>query len=534
MLINKRLPLWATLLVFFCLPALLGLTYTFHKLGQLERDFLQTESTHVKLITDLLSHAMTPAIEQGKIPELPKRENLRFTLIDPQGRVLADTHADIKHMDNHANRSEIKAALQGTPTGAVRYSQTLDSVNFNFAYPIPTDRGAYVLRSTLSEELLLAPIHTTRVLLGVALAVGVLACVGLIIYGVFRFRPLIRSLRHKDRKLDTLHRRLASELQEQRRLFNAMSEAILLLDSDGNLLQANPTAKRLLHIGTPFSLTRCAIPGLVEAIGKHQDFHKEFNRGNETLLIRGIQLSEGRTLITIADLTALKHLETFRSDFIANLTHEIRTPLTCILSAVETLTDDPAPAAIPQLHHILKLHAQRLNALVNDLLALAALEQQERAPLTHFQMVTLQDVIQTALELTHAAAVTAHIDVQVVAPEQPVTIQGDPRLLEQALLNLLHNAINYSQATTITITLSQADPEHISLTVKDNGIGIPPEHQTRIFERFYRVHKERSRERGGTGLGLAIVKHIALLHNATATLVSLPTPGTAFTLTFNL
>ena len=226
--------------------------------------------------------------------------------------------------------------------------------------------------------------------------------------------------------------------------------------------------------------------------------------------------------MTITDLTDLRRLESFRSDFIANVSHEIRTPLTCIIGAAEALENehDLPDTQRQKLLNMLKTQSRRLSALGQDILSLATLEKQKLVPARDFASVAIDSVVINATHLCAAKAAEAGMTLK-IAENQPDTLIGDSVLLEQALTNLIENAIRYSNAKHIEIS-SFWHNSALILEVKDDGIGIPLEYHARIFERFFRVDKSRSSELGGTGLGLAIVKHIAQLHDGDVMLKGAP------------
>ena len=231
-------------------------------------------------------------------------------------------------------------------------------------------------------------------------------------------------------------------------------------------------------------------------------------------------------------LGEMRKLEQFRSDFISNLTHEIKTPVTGILGAVEILADETATlddSDRQELQKVLRDQSVRLNALVEDILSLAHLEKAEAEKLTEFVSCDLADIVQTAVNLAQPAALKA--DVEISYSRHSVVRPCDPRLIESAVSNLIQNALRYSGSNEIEVVVDQAPDGKASIAVTDHGIGIPEACQKRIFERFYRIDKGRSRALGGTGLGLAIVKHIAQLHGGEVAVRSKPSAGATFTLT---
>ncbi len=264
-------------------------------------------------------------------------------------------------------------------------------------------------------------------------------------------------------------------------------------------------------------------------------FEKEFSlqrvRSTQTLYIKGrIIVQEGKRflLLTIIDLTNQRKLESFRSDFIANVSHELKTPLTCIIGAAETIHEESnlTPEQNSKLLEMIFEQSNRLNMLVQDILSLTALEKKQLAPGREFAALSLPTMLTEAIQLCADKAANRGISLK-LTEQTPLEIAGDYQLLEQAVANLINNAILYSNSQLIEVSLTREHDSSV-ITVRDYGIGIAPEHQERIFERFYRVHKERSRQLGGTGLGLAIVKHVAQLHHGYAELGSTPGKGCEF------
>jgi two-component system phosphate regulon sensor histidine kinase PhoR len=235
-------------------------------------------------------------------------------------------------------------------------------------------------------------------------------------------------------------------------------------------------------------------------------------------------------VIVLNDITRARRLETVRREFVANVSHELRTPLTAIRGFVETLEDGSLPPE--KAAHFLDVIARqvdRMNAIVEDLLLLARVEEHEGTGDTEREEVRLADVLGAAVELCEpkAAAKRIAIDVQCAA-DRPVRVNG--ALLEQAVVNLVDNAVKYSDADTTVRVEAALEGDDAVITVIDRGQGIEAPHLDRIFERFYRVDKGRSRKVGGTGLGLSIVKHVAQMHGGTVTVTSSPGAGSTFTI----
>lgn len=230
-------------------------------------------------------------------------------------------------------------------------------------------------------------------------------------------------------------------------------------------------------------------------------------------------------------LAEMRKLEKFRRDFVSNVTHEIRTPLTGILGAVDVLAEDEAltPEDRSAMLTVLKEQSSRLDKLAQDILSLARIEHSEDSGRKNdFAVCDLSDIMKNVFTLMRPKAAAQGVGLLLLRNDR-VRIACDAARIEEAVLNLVENALRYSGSLTVELSL-EADGGRSRISVMDRGVGIPKEHQARIFERFYRVDKARSREIGGTGLGLAIVKHIAQLHGGEVSVVSEPGGGSTFTI----
>jgi two-component system phosphate regulon sensor histidine kinase PhoR len=238
------------------------------------------------------------------------------------------------------------------------------------------------------------------------------------------------------------------------------------------------------------------------------------------------------TLVVLHDVTQIRRLENVRSDFVANVSHEIKTPLTAIKGFVETLQNGTTdtPEEQEKFLGIIKKHADRLDAIVEDLMALARLEQKEDDEGLVRSHQSVEEIIETAVQVVKSKAEEKDIPIQ-ISCDRSLQANVDDTLMEQAIVNLLDNAVKYSpEKSHVRIEAEPTDRE-IILRVIDQGPGISKKHQTRLFERFYRVDRARSRMLGGTGLGLAIVKHIAQAHNGNVSVESVAGKGSTFTIT---
>lgn len=340
------------------------------------------------------------------------------------------------------------------------------------------------------------------------------------------------------------HQAMSEEHSQQQALFNSMVEGVLILDRAGRVRLVNQTLERLFSLNRDIRgqtimeafrmhalqelVNRVAIEG--QMIGNEIDLP-----GIETrcLHVNAVSLlsREGRhsgMLLVFHDLTRMRQLENTRREFVANVSHELRTPLSLIKGYVETLIDGAKddPAVAMRFLQTIEKHADRLTYLIEDLLTISRLESGQIV--MNQQVIELCPVIERVIEDLQSRAAERSIRLtQTVPPD--LTIKGDSDRLEQVFFNLVDNAIKYGrQNGQVDISAKVLDDEWVELFVHDDGPGIPPDATERIFERFYRVDRARSRDQGGTGLGLSIVKHIVQSHGGEVWVESEPDKGTTF------
>jgi two-component system phosphate regulon sensor histidine kinase PhoR len=354
-----------------------------------------------------------------------------------------------------------------------------------------------------------------------------------------------------DRMARNLRDRMETIIKDRNQLLTVlggMVEGVIAVDENelvthmnqaaGTILQVNPDISIGKHI---WEVTR--VRAVIESLGstindaENMTCEVHITRPQElTLKLNASPLWDSRgtsigAVMVLHDVTDIRRLENIRRDFVANVSHELKTPITTIKGFVETLRD----GAIDDREHahrfldIIANNGDRLHAIIEDLLSLSRLEQAEQIARLVRQETVLKQVIERAVRGCGAKAESRQVTVTTACdPELRLSVNAS--LIEQAIVNLLDNAINYSKAgSTIHIDASRRADE-VTVCVQDEGIGIPQEHLPRLFERFYRVDKARSRERGGTGLGLAIVKHIAQVHGGQVSVVSTLGEGSTFTL----
>jgi two-component system phosphate regulon sensor histidine kinase PhoR len=313
-------------------------------------------------------------------------------------------------------------------------------------------------------------------------------------------------------------------------------------------MTVNKAAADLLKIDTTEALGRN-----VEEIVRNVDLHRFIRKtveseqleeadillptnGSRYFQLHGASLSDSEghksgAVIVLNDMTRIRRLENIRRDFVANVSHELRTPVTSIQGFVEALLEGgiQEPKQIERYLKIISKHSNRLNTIIDDLLSLSRLEEDEEKRKISFEQVPLKQVLTGAVELSSIKAAEKNITVDIVCENQ-IEAKVNVAFLEQAIVNLIDNAIKYSESgAKVQVSVQHGDKE-VAIAVHDEGCGIDKKHLSRIFERFYVVDKSRSRKLGGTGLGLSIVKHIAQIHGGNVTVNSTPGKGSTFTI----
>lgn len=483
---------------------------------------------------------------QTRIRELGNASGTRLTVIRSDGVVLADSVHDPQKMVNHASRPEVRSSLQGAIGRDERVSGT---TGLPYLYvTLPVDEGR-IYRAALSLDIVEEQRQSVRGVivitsLAVALALAVVSFVTArkIAAPIERMAEDARRVQRGEQKLvstsgtsetnllgqainemaEELARRigeLADERELREEVLASMSIGVVMSAPDGQLLYTNKAAEALVGTGRLSDLER----RLGEEGGKLELTVR--HAGRRVLRAVANPLTGGRVLTLIEDITIEKRLDEIRRDFVANASHELKTPVAAILATAETLSsatqDDPSSAKRFSL--TLVQDARRLARLVEDLLDLARLE----ASPEEWRDVDFADVVQREVSLHSDEAESKGLKLS-TRLEAATTVYADEAALALLVRNLVENAVRYTNEGRVEVRLSKSNGE-ARFEVEDTGVGIPEEARARVFERFYRVDKARSRETGGTGLGLSIVRHIAESHGGRVRLTSEVGRGSMFT-----
>jgi len=558
--------------------------YATHSLKMFHQDQVAAELFLNAQIVSREAAAILPETEPGTADrlckELGRLMTTRITLILPDGRVIGDTEDNPTGMENHRNRPEIAAALKGAIGKVVRFSDTRRQSLMYLAIPV---RQGNTLLAVARVSLPLAVIDWSlravvrNIILG-WLIVAILFAVVTWLLSRRISRPLEDMRRVAERiahgdlearvarpdieELDDLARTLnqmavqlderlgtiTRQRNEQEAVLTSMVEGVLAVDRDERILHLNHAAARLLDLAPEQARGR----SIQEAV-RNRDLQAFIGTtlagngpaegeiiiyGNEErfLQLHGTVLTDSTNhnigaLIVLSDITRLKRLETVRRDFVANVSHELKTPITALKGCVETLSDTRPmdPAENSRFLAMMTRQVERMEALVEDLLNLSRIEFDAEHKRIALDPGVIGSVLQRVAQSFTATAAAKSISLAVECPAE-ITAPINAALLEQAVGNLLDNAIKFSANGTRILASGHLTGNDVEIQVTDQGPGIEKKHLPRLFERFYRVDQARSRTLGGTGLGLAIVKHIALAHRGTVTVASEPGQGSTFTI----
>ncbi len=493
----------------------------------------------------------------------------RLTVVDRDGLVLGDSDQDPATMVSHADRPEIRTAYEGRVGRSTRYSSTLETHMMYVALPV-SEGGEVttVVRTAIALSDVRNALRSvyTRIALGGFVTAVLAVLLTLLVFHRHIHQPLRQlqegaqhfadgrfhlcipdvgskeigslaaALNNMAGQLDEKIRTITTQSREQQAILSSMTEGVLAVDSDSRVITLNQAAGLLLGVDPAMACGR-----VIHELVRNTDIHDFVGRalvaddaidgeitlptahqvhdpaaGQERYLdaygaaLLNHQGDRAGAVVVLHDRTRMRQLETIRQQFVANVSHELKTPVTAIKAAAETMLDalDARNEQEARFLGMIARQADRLGAIIDDLLSLARIEQQNEQGQLSLRACDLLPILKTAEEACRANAQSnkAHVS---IACDPTLQAEANEPLLIQAVTNLLDNAIKYGLPGVQVSISARADGEQTVIEVTDNGPGIEPSHLPRIFERFYRTDKARSRDLGGTGLGLAIVKHIA-------------------------
>ena len=512
------------------------------------------DDTQIRYLKNELNIAAVGTEQNGItfLQELRSSE-YRFTWVSADGRVLYDTSADESLMENHANREEIKEALANGTGDAYRRSNTkLERT----VYEAVRLKDGTVLRISASQQimltLILGMIHPMCLVAMFAIMLSLILAnrmSGKIMeplsdldldhplenHTYEELSPLLKRLHQQHQQIDSQMRKLQRKADEFEQITSHMQEGLVLLDKESNIRSINPSALHIFStdtgcVGDGFfkinrsSALRQALKNAMEhghGSAVMEMHNREYRFDMSSVVSGGIMLG---TVMLIFDVTEQRDAERTRREFSANVSHELKTPLQGIIGSAELLGSgvvkkDDEPRFIGYIRN----EAARLISLIEDIIRLSQLDEGAAMPTEEVDMLAVAQEVRTILEKS-----AAEKNVTLTISGGGLTVVGVRRMLQEIIYNLCENAIKYNvPGGSVNVLV-----EGRKLTVRDTGIGIPLEHQSRVFERFYRVDKSHSKASGGTGLGLSIVRHAAAYHEAELKLESTPGKGTSISVIF--
>lgn len=544
-------------------------------------------------IDDLISRArliegrFIPLINSGNTYEidslcksLGELSVTRITVVDPSGKVLGDSEEEPRRMDNHNDRPEIIQAKREGSGSSIRYSHTLSEDMLYVAVPLPVQDGQ---TAALRVSIALTSIHSglksldTKIIIGGLIIAFIITMFSLYIteriskplveikrgaesfasgdfsrkipvYNSLEIGELAESMNKMARDLDNRIKIIIRQRNEQEAVLASMVEGVLAIDQDEKIIGYNRAAGKLLGIGESRAegkilhevVRNIDLQRFVARVLSSREIAEEEivlrDNGEKYIQVHGTILQDSHggsigALVVLNDVTRLHRLEAIRREFVANVSHELKTPVTSIKGFVETLIDGAVndPESALRFLDVIARQADRLSAIIDDLLTLSRMEQDPGKTQISLRLEPIRPVLKSAIQVCELKAQASDIRIKLSCTEDLKAKINTP-LLEQAVINLVDNAIKYSETEGVIGVSATHEVSEVIIRVTDRGSGIAKEHLSRLFERFYIVDKARSRKMGGTGLGLAIVKHIAQAHNGYPEVESTPGKGSTFSI----
>ena len=518
---------------------------------------------------------ISPLLENNRIDELDtlikklgRQIETRITVVNLDGIVLADSEKDQAIMENHKNRLEIMQAIRDGIGTSLRYSTTMKEEMLYVAVPIEINGKVFgILRASLFLNEINTLLNNLQMtIIKIAVIIVVVLLLGAFLFSRNLSRPLKELgdasrkvaqgdfnakvyLKNRDEikeladsfnymtdQMKNLFTQLSYQKEELDSIISSIKEGLCVLDKEGKITIYNESFRKIVKNDSVKGkfywevLRKIKFDELIKKVrGERSSIVEEIELNNKTYLCSATFCTNKEEIVaTLHDITKIKDLEKTKKDFVSNVSHELRTPLTAIKGFVETLEETTNDDENKHYLNIIKRHTDRVINIVEDLLLLSELEEESSS--LEFEDVNLEGLIENILKIFDQRLREKNLVLKFKSDKDLPLIKADPFKLEQVFINLIDNAVKYTESGEIIISLSQKD-EKVVTEIQDTGICIPREHLSRIFERFYVVDKSRSRKLGGTGLGLSIVKHIVLLHNGKIDVENIPGTGTKFIVT---
>lgn len=524
--------------------------------GVLYQYFGNMQETQLKDELTLAAEA-TEQLGESYLENLDS-DRYRLTWVSSDGMVVFDSHADATAMENHAERKEIKEALATGAGSSTRYSSTLIQQTIYEAVRL-NDRS--VLRISVSRAtavvLVLGMLQPIAIVLVIALALSAWLAHRMakrVVEPLNKLNldkpmeneayeeltPLLRRINAQHLEIKAQMRKLKQKQDEFEQITGNMKEALVLLDGSGRIVSINPAARKLFGvdascIGDDF-LTVNRKQTMRQAISDTQEDGQAFFRaamnGREYQFDLGRIDSDGAVqgiVILAFDITEQVNAERNRREFTANVSHELKTPLQTIIGSAELMENGIVkPEDTPAFIGRIRKEATRLVSLIDDIIRLSQLDEGNDMPR---EDISLRVLAEEVCETLSDAAKAKGVSLEVTGDDG--IVNGVNRLLYEVIYNLCDNAIKYNNPDGSVKVFVAEENNGVRLSVQDTGIGIAPEHQNKVFERFYRVDKSHSKQSGGTGLGLSIVKHAVQYHHGKITIESEENNGTTISVLFD-
>jgi len=556
---------------YFFIIILIFFLLFFLSFGIINDNYIKTLSKNLKNINKILEMKILPLIEKNSVNDIDrlvkkngKEIKVRITVITTNGVILGDSEKDPKKMENHKLRPEIKKALKGIIGSSIRFSRTVRAEMLYVASPIKLNNKVVgIIRTSLYLKDINKLLYGLKIkILQVAIIAIIISLFGSIFFarnlshpikelvgfasrvgdGDFdtkilsnrkdEIKDLAESFNYMTSKIKKLFAELTAEKEELNSIIYSIKEGLVVIDKQGKIIIANDQFTKIANsrdiLGQVYweILRNNELDSLIkEVIKKRTNLNSVIKIRNRDYLCSFSPLSVNSVIIIFYDITEKKEIEKIKKDFVSNVSHELKTPLTAIKGFVENLLLLEKNKDKKHYLEIVSKNTERLINIVNDLMVLSELE--KNRDFINKEKVDIVKVIKSVLTIFEKKIKEKNLYIKIDLNGNIPLIEGDSYKIEEMFINLIDNGIKYTEKGGITISIKK-EGEFLKIFVQDTGIGIPNKDIPRIFERFYVVDKSRSRKLGGTGLGLSIVKHIVMNHNGKIEVESEVNKGTTF------